>query len=149
MSGGLDAAFVFGILTFFQLWGGAAFGAGVRARRALPILWGLLVGGAPVYLGIERGVVLGAWGSLLWQVGCFIAAAWTAGVRLPNLRARLLTPAASALMLGTFIMGVGAGLGAFFFQRGSETLSLVVGGLAFLFGAMWFGSGLGQLRSRF
>jgi hypothetical protein len=146
MNDTLDVALVFGFLSFFQLWGGAAFGAGVRARRWLPVFWGLLIGGAPLYFGIERVAKLGSWGGLAWQVGCFIAAALAVGLALPRLRAGLLTEGAAALMIGTFIMCGGAVLGAIFYQRGSDVLSLVVGGAAFMFGAMWFGSGLRQLR---
>ena len=146
MNNTLDAALVFGFLTFFHLWGGAAFGAGLRAQRWLPVLWGLLIGGAPLYFGIERAAKLGSWGGLAWQVGCFAAAALAVGLSLPRLRAALLTEAAAALMIGTFIMCGGAVVGAVFYQRGADLLSLVVGGAAFLFGAMWFGNGLQQLR---
>ena len=60
MNNAVDAALVFAFLSFFHLWGGAAFGAGVRARRWLPVAWGLLVGATPFYFGIERVRVLGA-----------------------------------------------------------------------------------------
>ena len=147
MSGTIDAALVFAFLSFFQLWGGAAFGAGMRARRWLPVLWGLLIGGAPLYLGIERMAMLGAWGGLVWQVSCFVVAALAVGLWLPHLRARLLTEGAAALMIGTFLMCGGAVLGAILSRRGSDVLSLVVGGAVFMFGAMWFGSGLSRLRA--
>jgi hypothetical protein len=67
---------------------------------------------------------------------------------MPRLRALFLKDGASALMAGTFIMAAGAALGALFFRGGSEALSVIVGGIAFMFGAMWFGSGLRQLRGR-
>ena len=148
MNNAVDTALVFAFLSFFHLWGGAAFGAGVRARRWLPVAWGLLVGATPFYFGIERVRVLGAWGGLIWQVGCFAAAALAVGLRMPHLRAQFLKDGASALMAGTFIMAAGAALGALFFRGGSETLSVMVGGIAFMFGAMWFGSGLRRLRGR-
>ena len=55
MSNSVDAALIFGFLSFFHFWGGAALGAGIRGRRLLPVLWGVLIGGAPLYFGIERG----------------------------------------------------------------------------------------------
>jgi hypothetical protein len=144
----IDTATVFGFLSFFSLWGGSAFGAGISARRWLPVAWGLLVGATPFYFGIERVLALDAWGGLVWQVGCFVAAAIAVGWRMPRLRSVFLKDGASALMTGTFIMVAGAALGALFFRNGSEALSLIVGGIAFIFGAMWFGSGLKQLRGR-
>ncbi len=143
-----DAALVFAFIGFFNLWGGAAFGAGVQARRWLPVVWGLLVGATPFYLGVERGLTLGAWGGLIGQIGIFAVAALAVALRMPRLRAIFLREGAAALMIGTFIMAAGAVLGALFFRSGSETLSLIIGGAAFLFGAMWFGSGLKQLRGR-
>jgi hypothetical protein len=148
MNNAFDTALTFAFISFFQLWGGAAFGAGVRARRWLLVAWGLLVGAAPFYFGIERGLTLGAWDGLIWQIGCFALAALAVALRMPRLRAMFLSEGAAALMVGTFIMVVGAVLGALFFRSGSETLSLIVGGVAFMFGAMWFGSGLKQLRGR-
>lgn len=144
----LDAALIFGFISFFHLWGGAAFGAGVRARKWLPAAWGLLVGVVPFYFGVERVQMLGAWGALAWQVGCFVTAALAVGLGMPYLRAAFLKEGMAALMTGTFIMVIGAVLGAVFFRFGSEALSVVVGGLAFMFGAMWFGSGIRQLRGR-
>jgi hypothetical protein len=148
MNNAFDAALVFAFIGFFNLWGGAAFGAGVRARRGLPVAWGLLVGATPFYFGIERGLALGDWGGLIWQLGCFAVAALASAYRMPRLRAMFLREGATALMIGTFIMALGAVLGALFFRSGAETLSLIVGGAAFMIGAMWFGSGLKQLRSR-
>jgi hypothetical protein len=148
MGNASDAALVFGFISFFNLWGGAALGAGLHARRWLPVAWGLLVGALPFYFGIERGLALGAWGALIWQIGCFAVAALAVALRLPRLRNVFLRAGASALMAGTFIMVAGAILGALFFRLGSEALSVIIGGLAFLFGAMWFGSGLKQLRGR-
>jgi hypothetical protein len=54
----------------------------------------------------------------------------------------------AGLMVGTFIMTVAAVLGALFFRGGFELLSLTVGGVGFLFGATWFGSGIQRLRER-
>ena len=148
MNNAFDAALVFAFISFFNLWGGAAFGAGVRARRWLPVAWGLLIGATPFYFGIERGLTMGAWGGLVWQLACFAVAALAVAYRMPRLRDMFLRAGAAALMTGTFIMALGAALGALFFRNGSETLSLIVGGAAFMFGAMWFGSGLKQLRGR-
>jgi hypothetical protein len=142
----LDTLLVFGFLTFFQLWGGAAIGSGLRARRPLPVVWGLLIGVVPLYFGVERVMKLGAWHALAWQVLCLLAAAVTVAAWLPALRGWFLRTGASHLMIGTLIMAAGAVLGAYFFRRGSETLSLVVGGAGFMLGAIWFGSGFRQLR---
>ena len=54
----------------------------------------------------------------------------------------------SALMIGTFVMVAGAVAGAVLFRACSESRPLIVGGLLFLFGAMWVGSGIQQLRSK-
>lgn len=148
MSNSLDATLVFGFLSFFNFWGGAAVGAGARGRHLLPILWGCLIGGAPLYFGIERGAALGEWGWLAWQ--CFVLAgsALLVANRLPRLRAVFLTQGMSTLAIGTFIMAVGAVLGAWFFRRGLELWSLAAGGIAFLVGAMWFSAGVKQLRGK-
>jgi hypothetical protein len=69
-----------------------------------------------------------------------------AGVWLPRLRGWFLRTGATHLMIGTLVMTAGAILGAYFFRRGSEALSLVAGGAGFMLGAMWFGSGFRQLR---
>lgn len=148
MSNSLDAALVFGFLTFFHLWGGAAAGAGIAGRRLAPILWGALIGGAPLYLGIERGLALGEWGWLAWQLFALLVSGWLAGIRLPGLRQRFLTRGMTTLAIGTFIMAAGALVGAWFFRLGSEFWSLLAGGIGFLFGAMWFGAGIKQLRGK-
>ncbi len=141
-----DVLLIFGLLTFFHLWGGAAIGAGVRGRRGLPILWGLLIGAAPFYLGVERVARLGSWAGLIWQLVCLAAAALAVGLALPRLRALFLRQGMASIMIGTFIMAAGAVAGALFVRHGSEVLSLIIGGLVFLFGAMWLGSGVRQLR---
>jgi hypothetical protein len=148
MNNALDALLVFGFLTFFQFWGGAAIGAGISGRKALPILWGALIGGLPLYFGIERGIMLGAWGSLLWQIATLLVAGLAVGLKLPRLCGIFLRAGMSALMIGTFVMVAGAVAGALLFRARSESLSLIVGGLLFLFGAMWVGSGVQQLRSK-
>ncbi|MCX6030067.1 MAG: hypothetical protein NT169_12325 [Chloroflexi bacterium] len=150
--------YLFGFLAFFQLWGGVAIGAGARGRRPLPVLWGLLIGAAPLYFGVERltrqipgfsespGIWPGVW--LTWQVVCLCGAALAVGFGLPRLRALFLREGMAGLMVGTFIMAVAAIVGALFFRGGSELLSLAVGGAGFLFGAMWFGSGIQRLREK-
>jgi hypothetical protein len=147
MNNSLDALLVFAMLSCLQLWGGAAIGAGIAGRSILPILWGGLVGGAPLYLGIERGIALDAWGGLLWQIACLMAAGLAVGLRLSRVRAVFLHPGMNTLMIGTFMMAAGAVAGALLFRAGSEFLSLLAGGLLFLFGALWFGSGIQQLRA--
>jgi hypothetical protein len=148
MSNSFDAALVFGFLTFFHLWGGAAAGAGIAGRRLAPVLWGLLVGGVPLYFGIERGLALGEWGWLAWQLLALLISGWLVGARLPLVRERFLAPGMTTLAAGTFIMAAGALLGAWFFRLGSEFWSLLAGGLSFIFGAMWFGAGIKQLRGK-
>ncbi len=158
MNNPLDTILIFGFLAFFHLWGGAAIGAGARGRRPLPVLWGLLIGGAPLYFGVERlirqisgfseesGIWPGVW--LTWQVACLCGAALAVGFGLPKARALFLREGMAGLMVGTFIMAVAAIAGALFFRGGSELLSLAVGGAGFLFGAMWFGSGIQRLREK-
>ncbi len=148
MSTSLDAALIFGFLSFFHFWGGAAIGAGARGRRILPALWGCLIGGAPLYFGVERGLKLGEWGWLIYQIVLLVASALLVAYALPRLRALFLTEGMVTLTKGTFIMAVGAVLGAWFFRLGSEFWSLAVGGIGFIFGAMWFGAGLKQLRGK-
>ena len=148
MTNTLDTLIIFGFLTFFALWGGAAIGAGLAGRKALPIVWGALIGGLPLYFGIERGIMLGAWGGLLWQIAALVAAGLAVGLRLPRVRAFFLRAGMNALMIGTFVMLAGAAAGAWLFRVGSEPLSLIVGGLLFFFGAMWVGSGIQQLRTK-
>ena len=148
MTGTVDAALIFGFLSFFHFWGGAALGAGIAGKRIMPVLWGLLIGGAPLYLGGERGLALGEWGWLAWQVAVLAVSAIAVATRLPRLRAAFLTRGMNTLTIGTFLMAVGGVIGAWFFRQGSEFLSLLVGGLAFLFGSIWFGAGIKQLRGK-
>jgi hypothetical protein len=54
----------------------------------------------------------------------------------------------TAVMIGGLLMAGGAIVGAVLFQSGFEVLSVVLGGAIFLFGAMWLGSGLSQLRGK-
>jgi sorbitol-specific phosphotransferase system component IIBC len=148
MFNSLDTLLIFTLLAAFSLWGGAAIGAGIRGRRALPVLWGILIGGAPLYFGIERVVTLDEWLPLACQLACLAGAAVTVGLALPRLRAFFLKEGMNALMIGTFIMVAAAVLGAWLLYRGAETVSLIVGGIGFLFGAMWFGAGIQQLRGK-
>ncbi len=148
MSNSLDAALIFAFLAFFHFWGGAAMGAGLQGRRLWPALWGALIGVAPFYFGIERGAKLGEWGWLAWQALVVVASLVLVAFRLPRLRARFLSDGMVTLAKGTFIMVVGAVLGAWFFRQGREFWSLTVGGISFLFGAMWFGAGIKQLRGK-
>jgi hypothetical protein len=148
MEGRLTALFLFGLLTFLHLWGGAAIGAGLRAKVALPLLWGLLVGIAPMAFGIQRLMLLNSWAGLLWQIACLLTSAIAVAIGLPRLRAWLLQPGMTAIMIGTLLMAGGALVGAVLFRRGTETLSLILGGAGFIFGAMWMGSGLDRLRGK-
>ena len=148
MTGAVDAALIFGFLSFFHFWGGAAIGAGLAGGRFLPGLWGLLIGATPLYFGIERGLALGEWGWLAWQAVIVLASALLVATRLPRLRALFLAPGMNTLIIGTFLMTVGGVLGAWFFRQGSEFLSLLTGGIAFLFGSIWFGAGMKQLRGK-
>jgi sorbitol-specific phosphotransferase system component IIBC len=148
MYNSLDTVLIFAILSFFQFWGGAAIGAGVRDRRLLAVVWGILIGGAPLYFGIERVVKLGSWAALAWQIGCLVISALAVGLGLPRVRAFFLKEGMASLMIGTFIMALGAVLGAWLLRRNAEAWSLIAGGLCFMFGAMWFGAGLGQLRGK-
>lgn len=114
----------------------------------MPVIWGCLIGGAPLYFGIERGLKLGEWGWLAFQVALLFASALLVAFRLPRLRALYLADGMLTLTKGTLIMAVGAVLGAWFFRLGAEFWSLAVGGIGFLFGAMWFGAGIKQLRGK-
>ena len=87
MFNSLDTLLIFTILAAFNLWGGAAIGAGIRGRRALPVLWGILIGGAPLYFGIERLVTLSEWLPLACQLACLVGAALAVGLALPRVRA--------------------------------------------------------------
>ena len=144
----LDTLLIFTLLAAFNLCGGAAIGAGIRGRRALAVLWGILIGGAPLYFGIERLVTLNEWLPLACQLACLVGAAVAVGLALPRVRAFFLKDGMTALMIGTFIMAAAAVLGAWLLHRGAEIISLIVGGVGFLFGAMWFGAGIQQLRGK-
>jgi hypothetical protein len=146
MFNSLDTLLIFTILAAFNLWGGAAIGAGIRGRRVLPVLWGILIGGAPLYFGIERLAMLDRWLPLACQLACLVGAALAVGLAFPRLRAFFLREGMAALMIGTLIMAAAAVLGAWLLRGGAEIVSLIVGGIGFLFGAMWFGSGIQQLR---
>jgi len=148
MFNSLDTLLIFTILAAFNLWGGAAIGAGIRGRRVLPVLWGILIGGAPLYFGIERLVMLGEGLPLACQIACLVGAALAVGLSLPRLRAFFLKEGMNALMIGTIIMAIAAVLGAWLLRGGAEIISLIVGGSGFLFGAMWFGAGIQQLRGK-
>jgi hypothetical protein len=138
--------FLFGILTFLNLWGGAAVGAGLRARAVLPVLWGLLVGVTPIYFGVEGGIRLGSWGWLAWQIACVLASAIALAAGPARWRAWLLQAGMTSVMIGSLLMAAGAVLGAVLYWHGLEVLSLILGGAGFILGAMWFGSGLYRLR---
>lgn len=142
----LDTLLIFAVLLPFNLWGGAAIGAGVRGRRWLPVLWGLLIGAAPLYLGIERIARLHSWAGLAWQIAALVVSAMAVAWGLPRLRALFLRAGMNTLMIGTLIMAAGAVLGAWLDKLGAQTWSLIAGGLSFVFGAMWFGAGIKQLR---
>lgn len=144
----LTTLVLFGFLTFLHLWGGAAIGAGLRAKAALPMLWGLLVGIAPMAFGIQRLMPLNSQAGLFWQIACLLTSAIAVAIGLPRLRAWILQPGMNAIMIGTLLMTGGALVGAVLFRSGTETLSLILGGAGFIFGAMWMGSGLHQLRGK-
>jgi hypothetical protein len=148
MNDRLDTVFLFGFLTFLHLWGGAAIGAGLRARTALPMVWGLLVGITPMYFGIERVIRLDSWAGLAWQVACLVASAAAVALGPVRIRAWFLQSGMTAVMIGSLLMAGGALVGAVLFRRGSEMLSLLLGGAGFMLGAMWFGSGLFRLRGK-
>ena len=148
MFNSLDTLLIFTILAAFNLWGGAAIGAGIRGRRALPVLWGILIGAAPLYFGVERLVTLDEWLPLACQIACLVIAALAVSLSLPRVRAFFLREGMTALMIGTFIMAASAVLGAWLLRSGAEIISLIVGGAGFLFGAMWFGAGIQQLRGK-
>ena len=144
----MDTLFLFGFLTFLHLWGGAAIGAGLRSKVALPVLWGLLIGITPMYFGIEQVITLKSWAGLFWQTVCLLASAVAVATGLVRLRAWLLQSGMTAIMIGSLLMAGGALVGSVLFRRGSEILSLILGGAGFIFGAMWFGSGISQLRGK-
>ena len=76
-----------------------------------------------------------------------LALAVAVGRALPRVRAFFLE-GMTAMMIGTFIMAAAAILGARSLHRGAEIISLIVGGVGFMFGVMWFGSGIQQLRGK-
>ena len=90
MSNSVDAALVFGFISFLQLWGGFGIGAGLARRRLLPVLWGVMVGVLPLYFGIERGMKLGHWGGWPGRSPCWCRS--RAADRIP--------PAAALVLLG-------------------------------------------------
>lgn len=139
---------VFAALGIFHFWGGGAIGAGLRARRALPVGWGLLVGVSPLYFGIERFVTTQAWAPLASQVAILMIGALAVAFVLPGFRILFLRRGMATLMTGSFIMAAGALLGAWLYRIGAEVWSQVIGGAGFLFGAMWFGAGIKQLRGK-
>ena len=148
MTNPLDTLLIFTILSVFHLWGGAAIGVGLRGRRVLPVLWGLLLGAPPLYFGIERAVKLGDWLPLAAQIGVLVLAGLAVGLGLPQVRAVFLKAGMTTLVIGTFIMAAGALLGAWLSRGGAEIWALIAGGACFMFGAMWFGAGLQQLRGK-
>lgn len=145
----LDTVIIFAVLSLFHVLGGAALGAGLRGRRGLPAAWGLLIGAGPLYLGIERGLKLGSWVPLAWQLAVLAACALAVGLpKASQLRAFFLRRGMTSLMLGTFIMAAAATLAAWLVRQGAVIGSQIIGGIGFLFGAMWFGAGLKQLRGK-
>ncbi len=149
MNNSLNTVLVFGVLTFFHVVGGAALGAGLRGQSRLLIAWGLLIGAGPCYFGIEQGIKLGAWLPLLWQVtvlvGCLLA---VSRPRASRMAAFFLRSGMNSLMIGTFIMAAAAVAAAWLVRQGAEISSQIIGGIGFLFGAMWFGAGIKQLRGK-
>lgn len=139
---------LFAALTLLHLWGGAAIAAGLTGRRVLPLLWGSVIGAGPLQFGIERGLAFGSWAGLAWQAVCLALGAAIAQWFLPGWKRLLLRDSVKSLMIGMLLMAAGTVTGAFFFERGSEALSLIAGGGGFLLGAMWFGAGLQRLRGR-
>lgn len=146
MTNPTDTTLVFGFLTLFHILGGGAIGAGLWGRRWLPVLWGLLIGATPLYFGIERVAKLHSGTALAWQLAVLAASAAAVAWRLPRLRALALRAGMSTLLIGTLIMMAGAVWGAWLSKSGAEFWSLIAGGLSFIFGAMWFGAGIKQLR---
>lgn len=148
MTDRFDTALIFGLLALFQVIGGAALGTGFRARRRLPVVWGALLGVTPVYFGAERVLLLGDWLPLIWQLVVLAVAATGVGIRLSGVRNFFLRPGMNSLMAGTLIMAAAAVVAAWLVNRGAELISQIVGGIGFLFGAMWFGAGIKQLRGK-
>lgn len=148
MTDRFDTALIFGLLTLFQVIGGAALGAGLRIRRWLPVIWGVLLGVAPLYFGAERVLLLGDWLPLIWQLAVLAIAAAGVGIRLSGVRGFFLRPGMNSLMIGTLIMAAAAVVAAWLVNRGAELISQIIGGIGFLFGAMWFGAGIKRLRGK-
>lgn len=149
MSDSSDTLLIFAILSIFQVGGGAALGAGLVGRRGLPVAWGLLIGASPLYFGIERGLKLDSWLPLAWQLGLLIACVLAMSLpQASRLRAFFLRRGMASLMIGTFIMAFAATGAAWLVNRGAEIGSQIIGGIGFLFGAMWFGAGIKQLRGK-
>lgn len=144
-----DTFIIFAVLSLFHLLGGAALGAGLAGRRWLLLAWGLLVGASPLYFGIERGLKLASWLPLVWQCSMLAAAALV--VSLPKgarVAALFLRRGMDSLMIGTFIMAAAAVMAAWLVREGAEIGSQIIGGIGFLFGAMWFGAGIKRLRGK-
>lgn len=149
MNDTFTTAVVFGVLTFFHAAGGAALGVALRGRSWLLAAWGLVIGASPCYFGIEQGVKRGAWLPLAWQVGVLVACASAMNLPQASRVSRFfLRSGMNGLMIGTFIMAASAVTAAWLVRQGAEIGSQVVGGIGFLFGAMWFGAGIKQLRGK-
>jgi len=145
----LDTTIIFAVISPFHMLGGAALGAGLRGRRWLAVVWGLLVGAGPLYFGIERGIKLDSWLPLAWQITVLAACALAVGLPASSRpRELFLRRGMTSLMLGTFIMAAAATLAAWLVREGAEIASQIIGGIGFLFGAMWFGAGIKQLRGK-
>ncbi len=148
MANRLDTALIFGLLSLFHLIGGAALGAGLRGRRGLPVAWGILIGVVPLYFGGERVFLLGDWLPLSWQLLVLAVAAIGVGSCMPRLAAFFLRRGMASMMIGTLIMAAAAVIAGWLDSRNAALISQVVGGIGFLFGAMWFGAGIKQLRGK-
>ncbi len=149
MDNSRNTVLVFGVLTFFQVVGGASLGVGVRGRSWLLVAWGLLVGAGPCYFGIEQGIKRGVWLPLAWQIAVLVACALAANLpQAARLSAFFLRSGMNGLMIGTFIMAAAAVAAAWLVRQGAEISSQIIGGIGFLFGAMWFGAGIQRLRGK-
>ena len=112
------------------------------------MLWGILIGGAPLYFGIERLVTLDQWLPLAWQLACLVGAALAVGLAIAS-PARLFPEGRYERVDDRHVHHGGRrSTGRWLFHRGAEIVSLIVGGIGFLFGAMWFGAGIQQLRDK-
>lgn len=149
MYSNLDTTITFAVLSLFHILGGAALGAGLRGRAWLQVAWGLLVGVVPLYFGIERGLKLESWLPGVLQLGVLVASALAVGAPgVSGIRAFFLRNGMASLMIGTFIMATAAVAAALLERQDAALGAQVIGGLAFLFGAMWFGAGVKQLRGK-